>query len=248
MEITKYYSIPFYGKGSITNRQKLVDKSNKYPNGYFKDKKCRLCDKEFKPYSPSHHYCSDECTELARADAYYYRNYKISIFQYYDIYMKNNGKCYICNSEGFTLSWNNPTTSLALDHDHKTGKARGMLCHNCNRALGLFNDSLDTLKKAIDYLNTDLDIDDNDRSNRVFRNRGNNSANKLSKEDIFNIYDMKFNQNLVPSVIAEKVNISANMVTGILKGNHHKKLLIEWNNLNNRKCNDYPEMEYTISD
>lgn len=41
---------------------------------------------------------------------------------------------------------------LALDHDHKTGAVRGLLCHNCNRALGLFQDSISNLENAIDYL------------------------------------------------------------------------------------------------
>lgn len=51
-------------------------------------------------------------------------------------------KCLICNS----------SEKLVVDHDHKTGKVRGMLCNHCNRGLGHFRDSLDALQKAIDYL------------------------------------------------------------------------------------------------
>lgn len=39
-----------------------------------------------------------------------------------------------------------------LDHCHTSGKFRGWLCHNCNRALGLFKDKVDSLERAIDYL------------------------------------------------------------------------------------------------
>lgn len=40
-----------------------------------------------------------------------------------------------------------------VDHCHKAGKIRGILCHNCNTALGLFKDSTKTLATAIEYLN-----------------------------------------------------------------------------------------------
>ena len=43
---------------------------------------------------------------------------------------------------------------LHIDHDHLTGKIRGLLCMSCNRALGWFRDDTVILKKAIEYLKT----------------------------------------------------------------------------------------------
>lgn len=50
--------------------------------------------------------------------------------------------CEICGS----------TENLHVDHDHATGKVRGRLCMHCNHALGSFKDNLDSLRKAVLYL------------------------------------------------------------------------------------------------
>jgi len=54
-----------------------------------------------------------------------------------------NGECAICKRSD---------VKLFVDHDHKTLEVRGMLCPSCNRALGIFQDSPDLLRNAIDYL------------------------------------------------------------------------------------------------
>lgn len=53
-----------------------------------------------------------------------------------------NRKCGICTKEG----------RLCVDHDHKTGTIRGLLCHRCNGALGTFGDSIEGIKRALNYL------------------------------------------------------------------------------------------------
>lgn len=70
--------------------------------------------------------------------------------------------CQICGrsaDDNITLS--KRKRSLCLDHDHKTGKLRGVLCDRCNRGIGLLKDDIRILKSAISYLEKFLtEIDD----------------------------------------------------------------------------------------
>lgn len=72
-------------------------------------------------------------------------NYGINKEDYFSILDSQKGKCGICRVElNFTLTH--------LDHHHKTGKIRGILCHQCNVGLGMFKEKEEYLIKAIQYL------------------------------------------------------------------------------------------------
>lgn len=72
------------------------------------------------------------------------QNYKISLEEYQEMLAEQEYVCAIC---GETCSKN-----LAVDHNHVTGKIRGLLCQRCNRGLGFFADSTHKLQNAIKYL------------------------------------------------------------------------------------------------
>ncbi|MFK4534276.1 hypothetical protein ABIA00_002459 [Bradyrhizobium ottawaense] len=55
----------------------------------------------------------------------------------------SDNKCAICHVEA---------ERLCLDHDHKTGKFRGYLCHNCNMGLGKLGDSVEAIRRVLAYL------------------------------------------------------------------------------------------------
>jgi hypothetical protein len=73
--------------------------------------------------------------------------YGITPEKFMELFQKANGCCQICGVHQLELTHN-----LCVDHDHVTGKIRGLLCKKCNQGLGMFQDSLETLKKARDYL------------------------------------------------------------------------------------------------
>jgi len=70
--------------------------------------------------------------------------------------LKKQEKCDICGGSEFAGSRNNKHIgkiyALVMDHNHKTGNFRGMLCNHCNRGLGNFKDNINNLQAAINYL------------------------------------------------------------------------------------------------
>lgn len=129
----------------------------KYPQGYFKDKACRWCNNSFKPQAPSHLYCDESCAYNAKVDNYLKTNYKVGYDWYLNQLEKQSHLCAICNTEGWTMA-DHHVLKLVVDHCHITGQVRGLLCHNCNRGLGLFKDSKTSLQVAIEYLESSTTI------------------------------------------------------------------------------------------
>ena len=139
-----------YLKGN-KRQAEMTAEPKKYPQGFFKDKPCKLCSTVFKPMAPSHMYCSQECADIALIEKYLQREYKINYSEYMDMLKNQDEKCAISGSEGFKMQAHHKI-KLVVDHCHATGRVRGMLCHNCNRGLGLFQDSVKFLQTASSYL------------------------------------------------------------------------------------------------
>ncbi len=72
--------------------------------------------------------------------------YGLTIERYEQMLEAQSGVCALCgrtNKNGYRL---------AVDHDHETGRVRGLLCTNCNNGLGRFKDNPGLLRKAADYI------------------------------------------------------------------------------------------------
>lgn len=84
---------------------------------------------------------------------YIIKEYGISSDQYKELLTKQNNLCKICKRPETTIDpRNKKLRRLCIDHDHKTGKVRGLLCQKCNSMLGFFDDNIQILENAISYL------------------------------------------------------------------------------------------------
>ena len=76
------------------------------------------------------------------------KKYGITLEKYEELFSIQNGLCEIC---GTAVAGGNGK-AFSVDHDHATGKIRGLLCHHCNLGLGHFKDDKEVLLKAVAYL------------------------------------------------------------------------------------------------
>ncbi len=80
-------------------------------------------------------------------DAARFRKYGLSVIIYRNLLAQQNGVCAICRE---------PDRELCVDHDHKTGRVRSLLCNGCNSAIGFLRESPLLARAAATYLEQQL--------------------------------------------------------------------------------------------
>ena len=98
------------------------------------------------PVAPGRMQCQ-ECLDW-HSTHNFVKKYGITEEIYQQMFARQNGRCAICNG----TDPGQGKTRLSIDHCHKTGIVRGLLCSNCNTAIGQFNENRATLVAAIGYL------------------------------------------------------------------------------------------------
>lgn len=110
-----------------------------YSKKYYTPEKARI-------YSKRHR---DKYPEKKR-EYYLNKTYALTAETYSVLYQTQQGKCKIC------CHVNPDTETLHVDHDHVTGRVRGLLCRKCNTMLGFAEDDTARLLRAVEYLNGKL--------------------------------------------------------------------------------------------
>ena len=90
---------------------------------------------------------NNHCPTRARSNELR-RKYGITLEDYNRMLEDQGGTCMTCPSTPESQRHGR----LHVDHNHDTGEVRGLLCHNCNTALGLLNEDISTLSALITYL------------------------------------------------------------------------------------------------
>jgi hypothetical protein len=132
-------------------RGKVVKEKVDVPGGH---KLCRQCG-EVKPHAEWHKNASASdglstrckaCRAIQGRAGHLKRSYGITEAQRDEMIAAQSGVCVICQS----------APAEHVDHDHQTGKVRGVLCFSCNAALGQFKDRPDVIRRAAAYVEGNL--------------------------------------------------------------------------------------------
>jgi 5-methylcytosine-specific restriction endonuclease McrA len=107
---------------------------------------CKTC---FSAFHAQYYAENTEKVKLKNRKLWVERMFGVSLDEIEKIKTEQKGLCAICEDKL------QDRHLVHIDHDHKTGQIRGILCRWCNTGLGQFKDSEERLTKAIQYLNRD---------------------------------------------------------------------------------------------
>lgn len=92
-----------------------------------------------------------QCQSCVRTRRHWWllaQRYGVTKDQFVQLLEKQNGQCAICGGSMTTVRFKRPS----VDHCHKTGKVRGLLCHGCNTGIGMMKESPIRMRAAAEYL------------------------------------------------------------------------------------------------
>ena len=89
--------------------------------------------------------------ETARKQ-YISSTYDLEYYAYWKMYNDQGSGCWICGKELSLYKDDSDIPTACVDHDHKTGEVRGLLCRNCNTGVGMFEENIGRLFAAANYL------------------------------------------------------------------------------------------------
>ncbi len=111
-------------------------------------KECKDC---FNKGQRKRHKDNPRSWEKTRRTCYLRWRFGITQEDYNEMFSRQNGVCAICGQPE-TAMRKGKLIHLAIDHDHKTGTVRELLCSKCNKALGLLDEDEDRCRSMVAYI------------------------------------------------------------------------------------------------
>lgn len=161
MKACEHCSCSFKAKGNtrfcseVCKREAWLLKNREYQKTYYSKNKAEMIAKRLARYYADHEGSKEKSRQrtktrckLSQNLSYIKWKYGLSKEEYEAMLSSQTNLCAICKQTGRHIRFD----KLCVDHDHSTGKVRGLLCGKCNSAIGLLADNPELLRAAADYL------------------------------------------------------------------------------------------------
>jgi hypothetical protein len=130
------------------NRDAINAKRRANPNRAVQNRKWRAANKDkTKAYTQRY----ESKNPNAKRDSAFKKKYGITVGDYDVLLALQDGRCDLCGAKSSPLR-NGKPVRLCVDHDHKTGKVRSLLCTTCNRFVGLLERDRELTERIVAYL------------------------------------------------------------------------------------------------
>ena len=117
-----------------------VSRKKECVNTETKRHKLKLWQKDWRKRNPERHKTTAKRYKLKQ-------QYGITLEQYNSMFDEQKGCCYICHKNQSECK-----RKLNVDHNHKTGRVRALLCGGCNSMIAHSKENVDTLLAGVEYL------------------------------------------------------------------------------------------------
>lgn len=131
--------------GKKIYREKNKEKINETQRQYRENNREKILKGKKDYYYKNHEKCKEE-RRIYDKNVKRFKTYNITKDIFIDLLILQKNKCKICNN----IFINN--SKAFIDHNHKNGTIRGLLCMSCNLGLGNFKDNPTLLNKAAEYI------------------------------------------------------------------------------------------------
>ena len=129
--------------GKNTNKSDCGSAAN-----YNKGCKCRKCKDAWNEYTRIRRSTPEGQLAIRNMNLL---KFGITADEYDEMHRSQDGVCAICGKPE-EMSNQYGLMRLAVDHNHETGKVRGLLCMKCNRSLGMLGEDIGIMRKMIEYI------------------------------------------------------------------------------------------------
>ena len=120
------------------------------PRKFYNERTCKICHLDYVPRAGTQKFCQ-RCVPIGDRKAMGLASvYNISKHHFDMMLSQQHNACAICHDSFVDMS----PQHVHVEHDHKTGAVRGILCRMCNHALGLMKDNPSSLRTAATYIET----------------------------------------------------------------------------------------------